>query len=178
MLISGRNLHRTEYDTCLDTRDAPTVYCIFELPTTNVPVAGPNSEPTQGTRKKPERLAEMPHIVLDLPIDLKVFSENFTDLFIRKPYIIKLQDVFVNRAKKTALLPAVVVDKKSQNFLIEISVNDKKTTVRLFPGTDPEKTDAVMYALGYTSVLIRRQFGQASISKTNISKFIPSSDLQ
>lgn len=115
----------------------------------------------------------MPHVVFDEGVDLDALAGSFEPIFVREPCVIKIQDIFVNKSKRSALVPAVVVDQKSQNFLIEIFAKDNKTTVRLFPQTDPEKTDGVKMALGYLSAAIQRKFGIACVSRTNIAEFIP-----
>jgi len=53
------------------------------------------------------------------------------------------------------LIPVVVIDKLHQQFLIEISTRKDKTTIRLFTGTDPEKTDGVKMSLGLTAKIIQ-----------------------
>jgi hypothetical protein len=115
----------------------------------------------------------MPHVVLDGSIDLNLLSRNFEPTFVREPYIIKLQDIFVNKSGRSALVPAVVVDQKNQNFLIEIFAKEGSTTIRLFPETDPEKTDGVRMALAQLSAIIQKQFGTLRVAKTNISEFLP-----
>ena len=97
----------------------------------------------------------MPHVVFDKMIDLSMFSEKFREIFQKEPMLIKVENIFTDRHKRLALLPAVVIDSQNQNFLIEINVKEEKTTVRLYPKTDPEKTEGVLAALSicllYTS---------------------------
>jgi hypothetical protein len=92
----------------------------------------------------------MPHVVFDKEIDLESFSQEFKEMTIKKPFLIKLLDVYTNKERRVALVPAVVIGKLHQQFLIEISTRKDKTTVRLFPGTDPEKTDGVKMSLSLT----------------------------
>jgi hypothetical protein len=112
----------------------------------------------------------MPHIVFDKMIDLTVFSEKFKEIFQKESMLIKVQNIFTDRHKRLALLPAVVIDSKNQNFLIEINVKEEKTTVRLYPRTDPEKTDGVLAALIMVGKLIMVIFPDVRITKTNIEK--------
>jgi hypothetical protein len=83
----------------------------------------------------------MPHVVFDKEIDLESLSKEFKETVIKEPFLIKLLDVYTNKERRVALVPAVVIDKLHQQFLIEISTRKDKTTIRLFPGTDPEKTN-------------------------------------
>ena len=74
--------------------------------------------------------------------------------------------------KRIALVPVVVIDKLHQQFLIEITTRKNKTTVRLFPGTDPEKTDGVKMSLGLTAKMISEKNPDHKITKTNIKDFL------
>ena len=86
--------------------------------------------------------------------------------------MIKLLNFYTDKEKRTALVAAVVVDKLHQQFLIEISTRKGKTTVRLFPGTDPEKTDGVKMSLGLIAKLIRGMNPSLKITRTNIDGFL------
>jgi len=114
----------------------------------------------------------MPHVVFDRKIDLESFSRAFVETIIRKPLLIKLLDVYTDKAKRTALIPAVVIDDMHQQFLIEISTRKDKTTIRLFPGTDPEKTNGVKTSLGLTAKIIQEMNPSFKITKTNIAEFL------
>jgi hypothetical protein len=114
----------------------------------------------------------MPHVVFDKEIDLESFSQEFKETMIKEPFLIKLLDVYTNKEKRVALVPAVVIDKLHQQFLIEISTRPDKTTVRLFPGTDPEKTDGVKMSLGLTAKIIQEINLNLKITKTNIDGFL------
>ena len=112
----------------------------------------------------------MPHVVFDKMIDRSMFSEKFKEIFQKEPMLIKVENIFTDRHKRLALLPAVVIDSQNQNFLIEINVKEEKTTVRLYPKTDPEKTEGVLAALSMVGKLILDIFPDAHVTKTNIEK--------
>lgn len=114
----------------------------------------------------------MPHVVFDKIIDLEIFSKEFQEVIVREPSLIKLLDVFLDRKKRTALIPAVVIDSMHQQFFIEISTRKDKTTVRLFPGTDPEKTDGVKTSLGLAAKVIHEMNPNHAITRTNIKEFL------
>jgi len=114
----------------------------------------------------------MPHVVFDKEIDLESPSKEFKETMIKEPFLIKLLDVYTNKEKRVALVPAVVIDKLHQQFLIEISTRKDKTTIRLFPGTDPEKTDGVKMSLGLTAKIIQEMNPNLKITKTNIDAFL------
>lgn len=114
----------------------------------------------------------MPHIVFDGTIDLSVLYSGFVPFVTKQPCIIKLNDLFLSQSKKSALVPTVVIDEKTHQFLIEIFAKEQKTTIRLYPGTDPKKTDGVKVSLGCMARIIQKTFSGMTISKTNIGEFI------
>ena len=114
----------------------------------------------------------MPHVVFDQKIDLEKLSEKFTNIFKNDDKIIKIENIFVDKEARTALLPAVVIEGKNQNFFIEISTSENKSTIRLHPKTDPEKTPGVKTAMGLLAKQIQNLF-EVKITKTNIQDFIP-----
>ena len=115
----------------------------------------------------------MPHVVLDSKINLSELINGFKPIIVSDPILIKFDNMFVDSFNRCALVSTVVVeDKKSQKFFIEILTSDGKTTVRLFPGTDPEKTNGVKSALGMVASLIMKKFDGLTITKTNITDFI------
>lgn len=114
----------------------------------------------------------MPHAVLDKKIDLQKLSSEFEDIISQKPCLIKMQNIFVDRHNRSALIPTTVIEEKNQNFFIEINTRDGKTTIRLFPGTDPEKTDGVRTAMGLVVREIQKIYSDAKVTKTNIQEFL------
>ncbi len=116
--------------------------------------------------------SSMPHVVFDKRLNLENFSKQFKTAILKDPYLIKLMDVFLDREKRTALIPTVVIDKIHQQFLIELSTRKDKTTVRLYPGTDPEKTNGVKMALGLIAKVIQENNPDYVITKTNIDEFL------
>ena len=114
----------------------------------------------------------MPHVVFDKKIDLEIFSKQFQETILKEPFLIKLLEVFLDRKKRVALIPTVVIDSLHQQFFIEVSTRQDKTTVRLFPGTDPEKTDGVRMSLGLAAKTIHKINPNHRITKTNIKEFL------
>ena len=114
----------------------------------------------------------MPHIVFDKKINLESFSQEFEEIILKKPFLIKLLDVFIDRKKRIALIPTVVIDNIHQQFFIEITTRKNKTTIRLFPGTDPEKTDGVKISLGLAAKIIHKMNPDFKITRTNIGEFL------
>ena len=72
-----------------------------------------------------------------------------------------------------ALLPVVIINEEKQNFFAQVLCNPDKTTIRLLPLTDPEKTDAVKSSLGLIAKNINEFDTSLKVTKTNIEEFIP-----
>lgn len=114
----------------------------------------------------------MPHVVFDKKIDLEYFYEHFQEIMFTKPFLIKLLDVYIDKQKRSLLIPALTIDKLHQEFFVEISTRKNKTTVKLYSGTDPEKTDGVKMSLGLTAKIIQDMNPNYNITKTNITEFL------
>ena len=114
----------------------------------------------------------MPHVVLDKKIELRKLSDNFEEIIVQKPCLIKILNIFVDKHNRSALIQTTVIEKNNQNFFIEVNSREEKTTVRLFPGTDPEKTDGVRMALGLVVEKILEAFSDIKVTKTNIQEFL------
>ena len=115
----------------------------------------------------------MPHVIFDKKIDLAEFSNKFQPIMKKKSGIIRLQDVFLNKIKNIALVRAIVIDDLHQEFMMEVDTNDNTTTLRLYPKTDPEKTDGVKSAMGLVALFILYISPNTRIIRTNIEPFIP-----
>ena len=115
----------------------------------------------------------MPHVVFSKGIDLEKFIENFNPIIEKENNFIKIENIFLDKNKREALLPVVIINEKKQNFFAQILCNPEKTTVRLLPLTDPEKTDAVKSSLGMIAKKISEFEPSLNITKTNIEEFIP-----
>ena len=114
----------------------------------------------------------MPHIVFGKKIDLQKFSKRFQPIFQKEPILIKITTVFVDKDNLTALLPSVVIVDIHQQFLIEISTSASKTTIRLYPGTDPEKTDGVKTSIALLAKQIMCMSPEFKVTKTNLSGYL------
>lgn len=114
----------------------------------------------------------MPHIVFNGKLDLNNFSENFSPIFQRNSSLIKIQTIFIDKDNFTALLPTVVIGENHQEFLIEISTRKDKTTIRLYPSTDPQKTNGVRIAMALLAKQIMNNYPDLKITTTNLSNYL------
>ncbi|HSB57633.1 MAG TPA: hypothetical protein VLD38_07485 [Nitrosopumilaceae archaeon] len=115
----------------------------------------------------------MPHVVFNKQIDLEEFCRKFQTLFQKEPQIIRMQEVFLNKEKNTLLIPTLVIDEFHQEFMIEIITKEDRTTLRLYPQTDPQKTVGVKIAMGLIVQIILRMMKDIYITKTNIYQYVP-----
>jgi hypothetical protein len=114
----------------------------------------------------------MPHIVFDGKIDLEKIGKNFAPIVIKSEFLIKIKDMFPNSNKQNALFSTIVIDEFHQEFFIQVLTNKEKTTVRLYPLTDPKKTDSVKKAMVLISQLIKNNYPELKITKTNLQDYL------
>lgn len=121
----------------------------------------------------------MPHIVLSGSISLSnVFEHMYKILFKdqkKSNIIVRIENYFINQPGDMILVKAVAVDdQKPQSFYIMVMNKEDKTTIRLDPITDPEKTDGVKIALALMAKRIQEieKAHNLYVSKTNIQEFI------
>jgi hypothetical protein len=90
--------------------------------------------------------------------------------------IVRIEKYFINQLGDMILAKAVAVDQKPQSFYIMVTNKNKedKTTIRLDPITNPEKTDGVKIALALIAKRIQEieKAHNLYVSKTNIQEFI------
>ncbi len=120
----------------------------------------------------------MPHVVLSGSISVAEIFDNLQKIMYRYPAsntIIRIEEYLVSKEANRLLARAIVVEQQQpRSFYIEVNVKDDKTTVRLDPMTDPEKTDGVKLALALVAKMIQEigKLNNLSVSKTNISEFL------
>jgi len=121
----------------------------------------------------------VPHIVLSGSISLSnVFEHMYKILFKdqkKSNIIVRIEKYFINQPGDIILAKAVAVDdQKPQSFYIMAMYREDKTTIRLDPITDPEKTDGVKIALALMAKRIQEieKAHNLYVSKTNIQEFI------
>ena len=119
----------------------------------------------------------MPHIVLDTRLNLFDFSILFKPLFQKSP-LIKIQDMYIDTRGTNALLSTVVIDDSHHEFFIQLMTNKNKTTIRLYPLTDPVKTDAVKQSLANLCLEIQRYYPDIKVIKSNLWDYINKSIVQ
>ena len=113
----------------------------------------------------------MPHIVLDKKLDLFDFSILFKPIFQKSP-LIKIHEMYTNVAGTNSLFSTVVIDSSHRDYFIQIMSSKDRTTIRLFPGTDPEKTDGVKTSMALLAKQIMSHYPEFEVTKTNLSDYL------
>jgi hypothetical protein len=119
----------------------------------------------------------VPHIVLSGSILLSNAFEHMEKILFKDQksnIIVRIENYFINQPGNILLAKAVAVDQKPQSFYIMVMNREDKTTIRLDPQTDPEKTDGVKIALALMAKRIQEieKARNLYVSKTNIQEFI------
>lgn len=114
---------------------------------------------------------QLPHIVLNKEVDLFEFSRSFLPYFQKSP-LIKISNIYVENNGLTALLRVVVIDELHQEFFIQISTGTKKTTIRLLPLTDPEKTDSVKRSISLVYCQLQKFDSSLVVTKSNLWEYV------
>jgi len=119
----------------------------------------------------------MPHIVFGGKIVLEKISENFAPIIMKSESLIKFKEMYLNSNNQSALFSVVVVDEFHQEFFIQVLTNNKKTTVRLLPVTDPKKTNAVKKSMVLISQIIKNNNPDLKITKTNLQEYLSPNEI-
>ena len=116
----------------------------------------------------------MPHIILDGAVSCERFFDSFHPAQERSAgEILKTQDIYISKDKKILLIEAIAIeDGPPQRFFIQASVKDNRTTVRIYPGTDPVKTAGVKKLLAIVAKLMRDQCPDLAYGSTNLKEVL------
>lgn len=116
----------------------------------------------------------MPHVVLKGKIHIQEIFDKINPLFIRKEdVILKTSNTFIDREKKSILVESLVIaDGNKINFFAMIVSRQDGVVVRIYPGSEVEKTDGVKRILAEIAKQLLGKFPELEIGKTNISDFL------
>ena len=117
----------------------------------------------------------MPHVVIENAPDLGAVFRGLASFAERKDeQILRLADLYLNRAGRVALLECVVIDKGvAVSFFALLAQRENQITVRLHPLTDPEKTEGVKRLLALIAVRVRDLVPGSRFGKTNLQDYLP-----
>ncbi len=116
----------------------------------------------------------MPHVVLKGNIEIENAFQNIEPIFIKEDKsILKTLNIYIDRSKKSVLIESLVLEEgKKIQFLGMISKREDGLVVRIYPGFEIEKTDAVKKILAKIAKNLLEKFPKLSIGETNLSEFL------
>ncbi len=120
----------------------------------------------------------MPHVVIEAAGDLQTLYQKFAPILQRTGgEILKIQEFYLSRSGKEALLEAVAIDQgTASNFFVQLKLHESAITVRLLPATDPEKTPAVKKVMALVAKFIRTVYPESRYGKTNLQEYLATID--
>ena len=120
----------------------------------------------------------MPHVVIEAAGDLQALYQKFAPILQRTGgEILKIQEFYLSRSGKEALLEAVAIDQgTASNFFVQLKLHESAITVRLLPATDPEKTPAVKKVMALVAKFIRTVYPESRYGKTNLQEYLATID--
>ena len=116
----------------------------------------------------------MPHVVIEEALDLGGACQALQLATVRSgDDILRVVDVYLDRAGRTALVDCVVVEGgRSQAFFVQLSQKGRQVTVRLLPATDPEKTTGVKRLMAIVARQLHEAAAGSRYGKTNLQEFL------
>ena len=117
----------------------------------------------------------MPHIILEGYIDLRKFYNQYQPSTQHaEGEVLKLQNIFLNQSGNTALIEAIAVEQGPPNrFFVQVLTKDSRTTtVRIYPGSAPEKTLGVKKILALVAKHLKDQDPATQYRNTNLKEFL------
>ncbi len=116
----------------------------------------------------------MPHVTLQGPVDLKKYYADYEPVSQGTgAEILKLQEIFSNRSHDMLLIEALTVEGGPPNrFMAQVRTKDGKTTVRFYPGTDPEKTPGAKKILVMIARQLKDQGPEIQYGATNLKEYL------
>lgn len=119
----------------------------------------------------------MPHIIIEgREINFESIFLNFNKMVERKDnYIIKFEDIFLNRTKDLMLIKTTVIENNiNQKYYIHLMKKENQITLRLDPITDPlDKNNIVKKSIvNVARIIFSIHKDTLSITKTNLQDFL------
>jgi len=116
----------------------------------------------------------IPHVVIEGNIETKNIFSELEPLFIKEEgTIIRSTNSFISSDGSLILVETIVIESGSKNqFFAIINQRDDGIVVRIYPGTDVEKTNGVKRSLAEIGKQILSKFQGTKIGKTNLEDFL------
>jgi len=116
----------------------------------------------------------MPHVVLNGNVNLDDIFNKFKGVFIHNEQgILKTDNVYMSLDKTALLIESLAIEKGVKtSFLTLISHRNDGVVVRIYPGTEVEKTSSVKNILSEIAKQLITVFPQLTIGETNLLEYL------
>jgi hypothetical protein len=118
----------------------------------------------------------VPHVVLDGPVDLQRYADEFEPVLIRRGRdVLRVDRVYIERERRALLLESVAVEAgRKIPFYILVSAHDRGgATVRIDPMMHPEKSEGVRELVARIGEGLLARNPQATLRVTNLVLAFP-----
>ena len=119
-------------------------------------------------------MIKIPHVVLKGNIQIEEIFRNLDPIFIKEDgLIIRVTNSFLSQDNETILVETLVIEEGNKNqFFIVINQREDGIVIRIFPGTDVEKTDGIKRSLAELAKQILSNYSTLKVGKTNLQDFL------
>ena len=119
-------------------------------------------------------MIKIPHVVVEGDLEIEGIFQKLDQIFIKEDgLIIRTTNSFLSKDKTIFLLETLVIDKGSKiQFFAMVNQREDGIVVRIYPGTDIEKTDGVKRSLAEIGKQILNKFDGSKVGKTNLTDFL------
>jgi hypothetical protein len=116
----------------------------------------------------------MPHVVLNGNVNLDDIFKKLRSISIRtEQSILKTDNIYISRDVTSILIESLAIEKGvKHSFLAMISRRNDGVVVRIYPGTEVEKTSGVKSILSEIAKQLLTVFPQLIIGETNLSEYL------
>ncbi|MCU0849918.1 MAG: hypothetical protein MUC80_01420 [Candidatus Thermoplasmatota archaeon] len=116
----------------------------------------------------------MPHVVLTGAIHVDDIFPLLEPVLIRNQGgILKTDAMYISRDKSSILIESLAIEEgKKRSFFTLIGQRDDGFVIRIYPGSDVEKTAGVKSILSEIAKQLIGRFPQVRIGETNLMEFL------
>jgi hypothetical protein len=117
---------------------------------------------------------KIPHVVVEGILKTADIFKDLEQIFIKEEgNIIRTSNTYLSKDEETILIETLVIEQGAKHqFFAIISQRDDGIVVRIYPGTDVEKTNGVKRSLAELGKQVLGKFEGTKIGKTNLSEFL------
>ena len=116
----------------------------------------------------------IPHVVLNGGINIEEIFNKLDGVLIRNEQgILKTDNIYLNRDKTSILIESLAIEKGIKNsFLAMVSRRDDGVVIRIYPGSEVEKTTGVKKILSEITKQILTDFPKLKVGETNLLEYL------